>query len=102
MGGARRERETGLRRAPAVGSRESENDGGGGALRRAQGERIRGARLRSVGCAEVRVAEGEVPACAGTTMGGGNDDGGGGPPSCALRIGFDGLRACGFVNWRCG
>ena len=66
--------------APALGSRESGNDGGGGRAgegcwcRRGgpalAGRAVREPPLRGVGCAEVRVAEGEVPACAGTTKGG--------------------------------
>ena len=117
-GGARRERETARRLAPALGSRESGNDDGGGRAgegcwcRRGRfpparerrwggrpalaGRAVREPPLRCVGCAEVRVAEGEVPACAGTTMGRGNDGRGEAPFVCSQ----DRLRrAQGERNW---
>ena len=81
-GWGRVERGRAPRGAPALGSRESGNDDGGGGTGRgllvSEGESrscgTGGSRTAPTtgcwGCAEVRVAEGEVPACAGTTMGG--------------------------------
>ena len=101
-GGVRKGREVGTspRLAPALGSRESGNDDGG-----CGGMRWREGLVSGWGPALAGGRFSNRPYDRGGAHEGGGDAGaagGGGPPSCALRTGFDRLRANGFGKRACG
>ena len=91
---------TSPRLAPALGSRESGNDDGG-----CGGMRWREGLVSGWGPALAGGRFSNRPYDRGGAHEGGGDAGaagGGGPPSCALRTGFDRLRANGFGKRACG
>ena len=101
-GGVREGREVGTspRLAPALGSRESGNDDGG-----CGGMRWREGLVSGWGPALAGGRFSNRPYDRGGAHEGGGEAGaagGGGPPSCALRTGFDRLRANGFGKRACG